>query len=74
MRRVLISLFLLITIVYAIEALAAARFSQYKPVVAIDHSSNQFIVTWSKTSYLVDYEIEILGYSANSLAQLPTAR
>lgn len=74
MRRVVISLFLLITIVYAIEAIAGARFSQYKPVVAIDHSSNQLIVTWSKTSYLVDYEIEILGYSANSLAQLPTAR
>jgi lysophospholipase L1-like esterase len=75
-RRVIFILLLMLlmtAIIYAIEANDYIGLSKYKPVVEIGHSSNEYIITWSKIPYLVYYEIEILNYTAGQNEQPSSA-
>lgn len=63
MKRITTIFLLLLAIIYFIESNDNVGFSNYKPLLDIEHSSNnKYMLTWSKMPYLAYYEVEVLNH------------
>ena len=62
MKRITMIFLLLLAIIYLIETSGTVGFSNYKPVIDIEHSNNKYTLTWSKMPYLAYYEVEVLNH------------
>jgi len=66
LKRILLFLTLITTLLYFIENNERIGFSNYKPLLDITHISNEYVLTWSKIPYFAYYEVEILNRNPNT--------
>ncbi|AIF51065.1 GDSL-type esterase/lipase family protein [Pelosinus sp. UFO1] len=62
MRRLLILLVIVISILYFVESNEKVGFGNYKPSLNINRIEDKYTITWSKIPYFAYYEVEVLNH------------
>ena len=61
MKRIIVVILVLTTILYFVESSDSAGLKDYKPSLTMDHVNNKYLLNWSSIPYFGYYEVEILN-------------
>ncbi len=61
MKKIIISILLIATILYVLEISEAFGLASFKPQLEISHTANEYVLRWPRLPYLAYYEIEALS-------------
>jgi hypothetical protein len=62
MKRIIVVILVLTTILYFVESSESVGLKDYKPSLTMDHSEDKYILNWSPIPYFGYYEVEILNH------------
>lgn len=61
MKRIIVIIVVLTTILYFVESTESLGLKNYKPALIMDHVENEYLLNWSPIPYFGYYEVEILN-------------
>jgi lysophospholipase L1-like esterase len=61
LKKISISICLIITLIYALETSEKVGLSQFKPQLEISYTDNEYVLRWPKVPYPVVYQVEALS-------------
>jgi lysophospholipase L1-like esterase len=62
MKRIIVVILVLTTILYFVESSDTVGLKYYKPSLTMDHIEDKYILNWSPIPYFAYYEVEILNH------------
>ncbi len=62
MKRIVVVILVLTTILYFVESSESVGLKHYKPFLTMDHTEDKYILNWSPIPYFGYYEVEILNH------------